>query len=205
MNAPTKSTRPWRIIAVVVVLLLAVTVWLIAVPLYKRNAAIQALKRWPAAIVSQSIAPAWLENSGVNAWLRRVGIDLDRVEIVNFCLRPADEEALRHIAQLTNVKELGLAGARVADEDLVHLRALTNLRMLALFNTEVSDNSLVHLAQLVKLEELHLRNTRISDDGLEQLAGLSNLEFLDIRWCDDVSDDGVEALQTQLPQCEIVW
>ena len=45
MNAPTKSIRPWRIIAVVVVLLLAVTVWLAGLPLYQRHVAIREIER----------------------------------------------------------------------------------------------------------------------------------------------------------------
>ncbi len=204
MNAPTKSNRPWRVIAVVVVLLLAVTVWLAAVPLYQRHVAIQEIERLEGSIDYESISPDWLVDSGMDGWLRRVGIKLDRVRRVGLYHNAGvTDAALRHLGNLTDLVVLDLRGTDVTDDGLVHLTGITNLEGLALNDTNVTDRGLDTLAKFTSLKHLGLEGTSISDEGLVQLRSLTNLESLLLNHCSGVSYSGATRLRELMPKCHI--
>lgn len=80
--------------------------------------------------------------------------------------------------QADDLQYLQLSGTRVGNADLVHLQGLTGLRVLWLYDTRISDAGLVYLRGLRGLRVLNLRGTLVSRQG-------------------------IDALQQDLPECEI--
>ncbi len=68
--------------------------------------------------------------------------------------------------------------------------------------TEVTDDGLELLKGLTSLQVLALNDTEVTDEGLEHLEGLTNLAWLQINT--NVTDEGVQKLQTALPSCTIL-
>lgn len=76
---------------------------------------------------------------------------------------------------------LQMANSDVNDETLRYLAGLKQLRELDLNNTQVTDAGLKELAELPKLRDLRLARTKITDDGFRQyLLGKESLMNLDL-------------------------
>jgi len=90
----------------------------------------------------------------------------------------------------------------VTDDDLRHVKEMTTLRELHLEGTQVTDKGLRQLSGLTALRELYLAGTHITDAGLKHLENFTQLEILDLNGT-NVSDAGVEELQKALPKCNI--
>lgn len=94
----------------------------------------------------------------------------------------------------------GSGGTRNEISDISALRGLTNLVTLDLgYCKNITDISA--LSGLTKLEKLELNNNSISD--ISALGGLTNLTELNLRGNGDLTQAQVDALQAQLPNCEI--
>lgn len=201
---PDFKNHPCRFIAVLVVLLLAATVWLVALPRYQQHIAIQEIERLEGRIEYVSTAPDWLVDMGGDVWLRKVGIELERVRAVSLSLSGGQvtDDTMQHIGNFSNLELLDLRYSEFTDAGLVHLANLTNLEELELNDTDITDAGLVHLANLSNLEQLYLLDTEITDDGLGHLANLANLDVLSLRRT-KVTDEGVRLLQESLPNCNI--
>jgi hypothetical protein len=102
----------------------------------------------------------------------------------------------------SQVATLNLAHTKVNDDGLKAVEPLKNLRKLHLENTRIGDAGLTHLKGLSNLEYLNLYGTQVTDSGLEQLDGLKNLKALYL-WQTKVTPTGVEKLQKALPKCQI--
>ncbi len=104
-------------------------------------------------------------------------------------------EGLKHLAGLTDLRELILYDLSITDQVAKHLAALKELRVLVLYNSPVGDETLKHLAGLTHLRHLVLasRPSRITDVGVKHLAGLKNLQFLSLRYA-EITDDGAEII-----------
>lgn len=134
---------------------------------------------------------------------------------------------LAAIADHSSLRRLFLNNNPITDSGLIHLKGLRNLEWLELGETSISDAGLQCLSELRRLERLGLVNTRITDAGLEHLQHLSELRRLELYGTDvtDASvpilskmkgltqvhlhntkftDEGLSALQTALPDCNIV-
>jgi hypothetical protein len=125
---------------------------------------------------------------------------LHRVKLVE-CNAPNID--LFHLEHLARVTYLNLGGSGLSDEGLSSLGRLRGVLSLELSETRVSDAALGHLRGFPDLFWLGLANTGITDAGLRPIALLTNLHTLDLRGT-RVTDVGVLALQTALPQLEIV-
>ena len=68
--------------------------------------------------------------------------------------------------------------------------------------TMVTDDELELLKGLTKLQTLSLSSTDITDDGLAHLEGLTNLQWLQVDA--KITNEGVETLQSVLPNCIIL-
>jgi hypothetical protein len=161
---------------------------------------------------AKSTVPAWL--------LTRLGVDLfhDVEAIIIFDASKITDEALPHIARLTRLRRLHLAGAmNITDAGVAHLASLQRLEVfdvervkvgneclrivaslpliefICMDETRVSDEGLSHLKRLRQLKSLSFNGNDITDAGLEQLAGLSSLEHLSL--CGTkVTSDGLDHL-----------
>jgi internalin A len=111
-------------------------------------------------------------------------------------------EGLEQLQGLTNLEDLNLWSCYIEDDGLVHLQGMTKLKRLNLDKCNITDAGLAHVRPLKNLEFLHLGGTRVTDAGLEHLYGLKNLRHLVVTYLSDVTDDGIEKLQKQLPDLE---
>lgn len=230
MTTRTEQNRPWRIIAVVVVLLL-MSCFVISrlIPAYRQSVAIREIERLEGRIQYNSVAPSWLVKSGIDPWLRKIGIRLDQVVFVQVAGPSTTDSTLKHIGNLTDLISLSVRESAITDSGLVHIADLENLHILNLSSTEITAAGLTHVVQLTNLKELFLSDTRISDEDLLRLDALSNLQGLHLLdseitdngllhlhalkqlkvlvllRCDNITDDGVAKLQESLPNCHIVW
>jgi internalin A len=138
------------------------------------------------------------------------------------------DEALGHLAKLPHLRSLEIQGGHVTGSGLAHLEGLAeleslalhtpvrndgmkhlielhNLRDLDLCKTDVTDEGLDNVALLTKLEYLRLNGLKVSDNGLPKLQPLKGLKTLHLRYCIDVTDDGLKHLANfkQLENLEI--
>ncbi len=152
---------------------------------------------------------------------------IDYVLISGYSDREAiDDEALRHICDITSLQEIDLKGVKTSRMNLLRLHelkrlsslvldftdiddgqvtaldGLDHLQALTLTGTQITDKSLPLLAQLEGLVTLDISYTEVSDKGLQSLEGCQNLELLRI-WGTKASPEGIERLQQALPQCDI--
>lgn len=115
--------------------------------------------------------PKWLLNAcGPECFGQAVTVTIE--------LTRCDDELLRHLAQLPNLRSLSL---RESQLDLAAIRAL---------------------AALPALEELRLDGSELAADDLAPLATCSRLRVLSLERC-KVSEETLERLRAELPNCWI--
>lgn len=95
--------------------------------------------------------------------------------------------------RVEEVTALTLNYTQVTDEGLKHLAGLTNLRDLELAETRVTGTGFRHLTGLKNLTALDLRNCQTTEEGLAAVAGVENLGTLEL-WGQAVTAGGVKHL-----------
>ena len=113
-----------------------------------------------------------------------------------------DDNGLRHLRVLDDLRILTVADNRITDAGARHLRGLTELIYLCLSGTEIGDTGLEHLREMANLTNLQLARTAVTDAGLEHLSGLTNLNSVDLNGT-QVTAKGVEKLREALPNCRV--
>jgi hypothetical protein len=115
------------------------------------------------------------------------------------CLRASgvqDEEVIeRSASACARLQALGLRSSSVGDQTLSSIAgACPGLRAIDLSNTPTGDYGVsMLLLQCDNLRQLALRACPISDAALASIAlGGSNLETLDVGWCRQLTDEGLE-------------
>ena len=99
-----------------------------------------------------------------------------------------------------SVESLDLSGRGITD--ISALSGCSELRELNLSNNPIADIST--LALLPKLTSLDLSATGRSDLDNELLSSLRSLSYLKLENNDGVTAEGIDALQSALPSCQIV-
>lgn len=118
-----------------------------------------------------------------------------------------DIRAISEMAQLERLKlpqeiTSNISGAR-------SLAQLVNLKSLGLYHVDIDDASFSELASLVHLEDLDLTHTRVTDDGLKTLAYFPRLKQLHLHrfpsWFipEQLTDEGVLRI-VQLRKLEVL-
>ena len=105
-------------------------------------------------------------------------------------------DGLFYLKDLTNLKELHLAGSQVDDQGMKHLKHLTGLQFLGIDRTRVTDSGLVDLKELSGLTNLDLRETAVTDAGLKQLQSMTQLRKLLLNNNGGIKGDGLKYLNT---------
>ena len=114
-----------------------------------------------------------------------------------------NDDSLKSLAGLGEVRSLNLRDTQVTDAGMVHLAKLTQLRRLHLERTPVTDEGIAHLAGLAHLEYLNLYGTSVTDKALEHLTGMKKLEQLYL-WQTQVTAEGVAKLEKALPKVRVL-
>jgi beta-lactamase regulating signal transducer with metallopeptidase domain/Leucine-rich repeat (LRR) protein len=101
------------------------------------------------------------------------------------------------LADLTELRHLGLGGNPITDAGLMPLKGMTRLESLRLFwSPQVTDAGLVHLRSLSGLRSLDLRSPKLTDAGLVQLLdALPGLQELAL-WEPLITEKGLQHLQS---------
>ncbi len=90
---------------------------------------------------------------------------------------------LRDVAGVAGVTALNLSGSKaVTDDGIRHLAGLSHLRHLDLAGTAITDRGLAVLRDLPALETVSLAMTRVSDAGITHLASCEALQQVDLTW-----------------------
>ncbi len=159
----------WQTSSVVFVplLLIAPTVVLVSIGLYKQNTQERML-------VNEVTDPRPV----ALYWFERFDISLDQTEVF-LSGEEITNGIVWYLRYLTNLEKLHIDDTGISDDGLVHLDGLTRLRVLTLSNTEITWRGVGHLGDLTKLEQLRFSQTPISDDDVSFLhESLPNCEFI---------------------------
>jgi len=115
------------------------------------------------------------------------------------------EADLETVGALTRLDTLNLGGVRMGDAGLARLGRITSLRELDLSGTQVSSEGLAALKPMRELRRLKLwKARRINDAAVPHLVAHRGLELLDLAET-GITEAGVEAIRTALPNCRILW
>jgi len=129
--------------------------------------------------------PTWLVNA--------LGVDyVATVSAVD--ISDATDADLRHLKELTSLREVHIHGWSVTDAGLENLKGLTKLQTLSIGGLQITDAGLEQIQGLTSLETLYIGGEKVTDAGLEHLKGLTSLRELDIRTL-NITDAGLEHLK----------
>lgn len=114
------------------------------------------------------------------------------------------DESVASLACLAPMQLLDLSNNVVTNKGLMYASGFLNLLGLRLSNCKmISDDGLFHVSHLGRLEELHLNGCVITNAGLVHLYRLRKLRQLNLADCPNVTPEGIEALRSAIPQCDI--
>ncbi len=117
-----------------------------------------------------------------------------QVECLEFSAdEPLENEGLRHIATLTQLRLLKLHSAKVTDAGIDHLTGLRHLVSLDLIGCSITPKGLAKLAGFGELTHVSVDGAEASEAGLMQLKLLPKLERLTLEG-PQVSDTTLDLL-----------
>lgn len=116
---------------------------------------------------------------------------------------PLGEEDWGRLASSKSLEVLGIEKSGLNDQSLKSLTGLHNLRRLRIAGCPIADSGLVEIAKLTNLEELEIRGAPVTDDGLKHLVKLSKLRKLHLEDCDKLTEAGL-ALISPLKDLESI-
>ena len=124
----------------------------------------------------------------------RCDIKNGQVECLEFSAdEPLENEGLRHIATLTQLRLLKLHSAKVTDAGIDHLTGLKHLVSLDLIGCSITPKGLAKLAGFGELTDVSVDGAEASEAGLMQLKLLPKLERLTLEG-PQVSDTTLDLL-----------
>jgi hypothetical protein len=106
--------------------------------------------------------------------------DLPRLREVRLAGPKIADDVLSTLSDVAHLEQVVLADAEVTDAGLAHVGVLKELRSLEVRGTRISDAGMVHLTKMPALEFLYLKNTNIGDGGLKHVARIRKLRSLAI-------------------------
>ena len=114
---------------------------------------------------------------------------LSKLEVLE--LAKADDAAIRHLAPLSRLRRLELAGTKVTGRGVENFPLLTYLELPT---TQLNDAGFASVAALPRLRYLNVAGTRITGAALQHLSGL--------RWLEDLLADKSEIRDKDLVHLE---
>ncbi|KAA5545905.1 hypothetical protein FYK55_03040 [Roseiconus nitratireducens] len=126
-----------------------------------------------------------------NELLKQIG-HLSEVRRLDLSNAKIDDDGLQWIVHLP-LRELWLQSTQISDASAESISQMRSLDFLQLNATSVSDTFLEALRPLPELEDLGLRGTEVTGVGMKSLARHPRLKSLDV-YHTDVDDSGVESL-----------
>jgi hypothetical protein len=81
--------------------------------------------------------------------------------------RLPDDEAMKHVARLSDLEDLSLGAAPITDQGIAHLRPLKNLRWLGTASPHITDDVFATLADMPGLIHVDLTGTSVTQQGVD--------------------------------------
>lgn len=149
----------------------------------------------------QSLKNVYLSETGISAHglkILEAMPSLDSVYI-DFGLG-ADDQALKILVGSQKIRKLVLgiynkAPSQISDAGLRFVAGVQNLESLDLNYVPITDVGVEHLLDLKQLQMLDLRGTKITDSAAKILGRLPLLANLDVSYCQNLTDTGLQQLQ----------
>ena len=116
--------------------------------------------------------------------------------------KEVNDESLRALGGLTELRKLSLDYTPITDEGIAVVRSMPKLQDLSLRYTKITDRGAAEIGALPNLRTAHLTGTKITDSGIEDLEKLRSANELYIRWT-GISNEGAARLAARLPDCDI--
>lgn len=124
----------------------------------------------------------------------RVQMEGDAIVGLSFDGTGVQDEHMKLVAQLSELRSLSLGGTAIGDQGLEHLRGMPLLESLNLYRSQIGDDGLQHLLTLPKLRHLPMGETHVTDAGMVHLSQLKQLDYLGLR-ANAITDAGVKKLK----------
>jgi hypothetical protein len=131
-----------------------------------------------------------ISKAAVNDLSPLTALHPDAVHTLMLWQTQAEDDAFRHVANLTGLQELTAEGTRITDQGVRYLLPLRSLKRLYLGSTTVGDAGLAHVSKLPALESLSLWQTQITDRALAHVSHIKSLKSLGLGDT-DISDAGL--------------
>lgn len=93
----------------------------------------------------------------------------EQIVWLNLAGTELDDESLKIIGQLPQLRKLHLERNRISDQGLSKLSNLLHLEYLNVFGNSITDQGMVHLSKLPKLKELFIGQTKVTEQGIQSL------------------------------------
>lgn len=106
---------------------------------------------------------------------------LQNLEAIRFsgCIN-VNDEGLRYLSNLSNLKELWLIQWNITDKSMASVSSLKNLRILKMKRTGITYKGISLLPQLPYLEDLDLELTAVTNEAIKYLGEIKNLKVLNL-------------------------
>lgn len=104
-----------------------------------------------------------------------------------------NDEGVRYLSNLSNLKELWLIQWNITDKSMASVAMLKNLRILKMKRTGITDKGISLLPQLPYLEDLDLELTGVTNEAIKYLGEIKNLKVLNLSNT-NVNDKAAELL-----------
>ena len=112
------------------------------------------------------------------------------------------DEDLECLANLKRLRILQIQGS-ISDKGMAHLAGLTSLFQLYVAGSKLSDKALSYLANMKNLSICQIRGGNFTEKGLRHLEGLKALSHLEVISDNDIGPAAKERLQAKLPLLRI--
>lgn len=102
--------------------------------------------------------------------LRNINEQLVILKLTNL---PIDNNDLKIVVELKNIKKLNVENTLITDDGLAYLKQLTKLEQLNLYGTNISDEGIIQLTDLKSLSVLYLWKTKVTLNGINQFKKIN--------------------------------
>lgn len=132
---------------------------------------------------------------------------VESLEEINVAATSINGSGFKFLEDSKNLRVLLCGGCQsITDGSLSFLANVPNLKTLGLIDTRISDDALKHVGMIRSLETLNLAGIgftlKISDVGLKHLHGLKNLKSLNVEKT-NITTSGVRLFRQAVPNCTV--
>ncbi|MCI0376211.1 MAG: hypothetical protein L0Y72_11135 [Gemmataceae bacterium] len=130
-------------------------------------------------------------------------VRLRHLENVQFVGRAFNDDAMKELAQLSNLRVIRLFNTKVTDKGVKELNGLEALQSFSYTGSGLTDAGMIELAKHKQLTALEIIDAPITDKGAMELVGLQNLKRLLLQ-NSQIPAESMEVLRELMPRLRFV-